>query len=86
MLCNHSVVKLHEATQMLVMVDYVSSVNMVNMDHFSICSSYLNELTFPGSCGSIKTFGVDEQTDFSRLWWVHRDPVFFTNGVFIPER
>ena len=44
-LCSHSVLKLHEATQMFVSVDYVrkmtvrSSVSMANMDHLNICSS-----------------------------------------------
>ena len=43
-LCSYSVEKLHEATQMFMMVDYVKEMTlkksfMVNMDHLSICSS-----------------------------------------------
>ena len=39
-MCNHSVVKLHEATQMFVMVDYRSPGSLANMYLLSICSSY----------------------------------------------
>ena len=45
-MCSHCVVKLHEISQLFMMVDYVremtvkSPVSMGNMDHLSICSSF----------------------------------------------
>ena len=52
-LCSHSVVKLRQATQVFLMVDYVWEMTenscMANMDHLSICSCCLFVLF--GVCG-----------------------------------